>query len=317
MNDERHAETRPANPVLAQVVRSGFVEGIHRGALVLLAPDGSVRYAAGDVSTPIYPRSSNKPMQAAAALRAGAPLHGELLASAAASHSGEPFHAAAARTILGHAGLDEEALRCPPDLPMDEETRQQHLRSGGAPERLLMNCSGKHAGMLAACVAAGWPVENYLDPGHPLQLAIREEVADAAGEEIAHSGVDGCGAPVLALSLTGLARAFRGFVCAEPGDTRRRVADAMRAHPAHVAGTRRWDTWMMRDLPGSLSKIGAEAVQAVAFPDGGALALKIDDGGKRAIGPVLAEMLRHRGVDAAVRDQFTDQGVLARLPAGA
>ncbi|MFF1793886.1 asparaginase [Kitasatospora sp. NPDC058263] len=288
-----------ALPVLAEVIRSGFTEGRHHGSLVLLAADGSVDFALGDPDAPVFPRSCAKPFQAVATLRAGLAIEGELLALAASSHSAESFHLDGVRRILGDAGLDESALRTPADLPLDETEAELHLRSGGGRAPILMDCSGKHAGWLAACVANDWPTESYLDPAHPLQVLAREATAEATGEPAAHAGVDGCGAPLLAVSLTGLARGYRALLGAEPGTPQRRVADAMRAHPEYVAGTRRADTWLMRAVPGALSKMGAEAVQAVALPDGRALAFKIDDGAERARGPVLAAALRRLGVTTA------------------
>ncbi|TDC74872.1 asparaginase [Streptomyces hainanensis] len=272
-------------PVLAEVVRSGLVEGRHRGSLVILAADGTVELALGDVTGPFYPRSSSKPMQAVAVLRAGVELADERLAIAAASHAGEPFHQELVRALLAEHGLTEDALRCPPDGP-------EH-------SRVAMNCSGKHTAMLAACVTRGWPVASYTDPDHPLQRLVTETVEATTGEPVAHTAVDGCGAPLLAFSLTGLARAFRAFVLAAPGTRERRVADAMRAHPEYVAGTGRLDTLVMRGLPGALSKMGAEGVHALALPDGRAVALKIEDGAARARGPVLAAALRRLGVDAS------------------
>ncbi|MEU2677289.1 asparaginase [Streptomyces sp. NPDC007107] len=290
----------PVPPVLAEVVRSGFTEGHHRGSLVLLAVDGSVEFALGDPAAPVFPRSSNKPMQAAAILRAGLDLSGERLALAAASHSGEGFHLELVRTMLAEHGLKPDDLRTPPDLPLDPVEAEAYLAAGGVREPLTMNCSGKHAAMLAVCVRNGWDTATYLDPSHPLQRLVGEVVAEAAGEPVAAIGTDGCGAPLMAIGLVGLARAFRAFVLAEPGSAERRVADAMRAHPEYVAGTRRPDTWLMREVPGTLSKMGAEAVQAVALPDGRALAFKIDDGSTRALGPVLARSLELLGVDAPV-----------------
>ncbi|MFF7995492.1 asparaginase [Kitasatospora xanthocidica] len=286
-------------PVLAEVIRSGFVEGHHHGSLVLLAADGSVEFALGDPDAPVFPRSTAKPFQAVATLRAGLELAGELLALAASSHSAESFHLAGVRAILGSAGLDESALRTPADLPLDETEAELLLTAGGRRAPILMDCSGKHAGWLAACVANGWDTAGYLDPAHPIQRLAREALEEGTGETPAHAGVDGCGAPLLAVSLTGLARGYRGLVLAAEGSARRRVADAMRAHPEYVAGTRRADTWLMRALPGALSKMGAEAVQVVALPDGRALAFKIDDGGERARGPVLAAALRRLGVTGA------------------
>jgi L-asparaginase II len=195
-------------------------------------------------------------------------------------------------------------LRCPAALPLAESARNAWLRAGGAPEPIMMNCSGKHAGMLATCVANGWPLESYLDPKHPLQLAIADAVADLAGEPIAAVGVDGCGAPVLAFSLTALAGAFLRLVTAEPGTAERRVADEMRAHPELVAGTGAEDTVLMGAVPGLLAKGGAEGVVAAAVPGLGAVALKIEDGAHRARIPVLLDELRRLGVGVPVLEEL-------------
>ncbi|MFE7131311.1 asparaginase [Streptomyces sp. NPDC057638] len=298
----------PIPPVLAEVVRSGFVEGHHRGSLVLLAPDGSVELALGDPAAPVFPRSTAKPFQAAAVLRAGLDLAGERLALAAASHSGETFHLDLVRAMLAEFDIALDELRTPPDLPLDPAEAERYLAAGRVRDKLTMNCSGKHAAMLAVCARNGWDRASYLDPAHPLQRLISTEVEEAAGERIAAVGTDGCGAPLMAISLTGLARSFRSLVVAEPGTPGRRVADAMRAHPEYVAGTRRPDTWLMRAIPGALSKMGAEAVQAVALADGRALAFKIDDGAGRALGPVLARALELMGL----RDEVMDR--IGRVP---
>ncbi|MDH6226317.1 L-asparaginase II [Streptomyces sp. MJP52] len=289
---------------LADVVRSGFVEGRHRGHLVLLAPDGSVEFSLGDPGAAVFPRSANKPMQAAAILRAGLALKGERLALAAASHSGETFHRELVREMLGEFGLTEDRLRCPADLPLDPVEAEAYLAAGGVRERVTMNCSGKHTAMLAVSALNGWSPDDYLDPEHPLQRLVRTVIEEAAGEPVTAVGTDGCGAPLMAVTLTGLARAFRSFVLAEPGSPERRVADAMRAHPEYVAGTRRPDTWLMREVPGVLSKMGAEAVQAVALPDGRALAFKVEDGATRVLGPVLERVLRRAGLDAPVLERI-------------
>ncbi|MXM67527.1 asparaginase [Streptomyces sp. HUCO-GS316] len=291
-------------PVLAEVVRSGFVEGRHRGNLVVLDADGAVELALGEVTTPVFPRSSNKPMQAAGVLLAGLDLTGERLALAAASHSGEVFHRDLVQKMLEENGLMADQLQCPPDLPLDMAEKETYLASGAVRDRVAMNCSGKHTAMLAAAALRAWPLDSYLDPDHPLQQLIRGVVEEAAGERVAAVGTDGCGAPLMAISLTGLARAYRSFVLAAPGTAERRVADAMRAHPEYVAGTRRADTWLMREVPGALSKMGAEAVQAVALPDGRSLAFKVEDGAARALGPVLARALTLMGVESPVLDRL-------------
>lgn len=293
----------PATVVLAEVVRSGFVEGHHHGVAVALDAAGESVVALGDVTAPIFPRSSNKPMQSAAMVRAGLDLDGELLALATASHSGEDFHLDGVRRILAHAGLDESALQTPPDWPIDEGARLARQRAGLEPSPLTMNCSGKHAGMLATCVVNGWPTDTYRDPDHPLQRAIRTELELLAGEPVTAVGVDGCGAPLMAISVLGLARAFRAIATAAPGTPERAVADAMRAHPQWVSGTHRDDTALMAALPGAIAKAGAEGVYAVALPDGRAAALKIDDGNTRARPVVMAALLRRLGVDAPVLDE--------------
>jgi L-asparaginase II len=285
-----------ANPVLAEVIRSGFVESRHRGAVVALNSDGTFAFTAGSANAPIFPRSSNKPLQAVAMLKAGLPLDGELLALAAASHSGEDFHAQGVIDILDFAGLTEEDLQCPPGLPMDEPTARRLIRESDEPtSRVRYNCSGKHAAMLATCIANEWPTETYRDPEHPLQLHIRRTIEELAREPVAAIGVDGCGAPVFALTLGGLARSFRALVRAEPGTPERQVADAMRKFPSWTSGTTRDENRLMTEIPGLLLKAGAEGVDAFALPDGSAAAVKIDDGNARARTPVTVAILARLG----------------------
>lgn len=284
------------NPVLAEVVRSGYVESRHRGVIVALASNGTFAFTAGSANAAILPRSSNKPLQAAAMLRAGLPLDGELLALAAASHSGEDFHARGVHDILDVVGLTAGDLRCPPAMPLDEPTARRLIRESDAPEsRVRMNCSGKHAAMLATCIANDWPTQTYLDPLHPLQRHIRKTIEELAREPVAATGVDGCGAPLFALTLGGLARAFRALVLAEPGSPERKVADAMRKFPEWTSGTARDESRLMTSIPGLLLKGGAEGVDAFALPDGSAAALKIDDGAARARTPVTVAVLAMLG----------------------
>lgn len=304
---------------LAEVVRSGFVEGLHRGSVVVLDAAGAPVAAAGDVTSPIFPRSANKPMQAIGMLRAGLPLTDPAdLALVAASHAGEEFHLARVGALLAGAGLDESVLHCPPDLPVGELARAAVLRAGGGPTRTQMNCSGKHTGMLLTCLAADWPLDGYWRPEHPLQLRLRAAVEECTGEPVAAVGVDGCGAPVFAVSLTGLAGAYLRLVSAEPGSVERTVADAMRAHPELVGGTWADDSRLMRGLSGTLAKVGAEGVIAAAVPGVGAVALKIDDGAARARMPVLVSALRRLGLQAPVLSEYAEQPLLGGgLPVGA
>ena len=291
--------------VIAEIVRSGIVEGHHYGSWVALDADGSVRAAAGDVDGPMLPRSCNKPVQALAMLEAGLPLEDELLALACASHSGEAFHVEGVRRILASAGLTEEDLQTPPDWPLDDDVREELIRSGGSKSPILMNCSGKHSAMLATCVAQGWPTSTYLSPDHPLQQQILATFQRMTGEP-AQVAVDGCGAPLLSTSLTGLARAFAAL--AVGGGHEARIAESIRSHPEYVSGTKRDELTLLRAIPGAIGKAGAESCYVVALPDGRAFATKTDDGGARAR-PVLMAALLHRlgvteepGVDgAAVR----------------
>jgi L-asparaginase II len=194
-------------------------------------------------------------------------------------------------------GLDESALQTPLDLPLDDGARTAAIRAGQEPTSLAMNCSGKHSAMLLTCVVNGWDIATYLAPDHPLQQGIAVAFAELTGEPVAITAVDGCGAPLLSTSLTGLARGFRALAVATEGPERR-VAEAIRAHPAYVSGTTRDELRLLTAIPGSIGKAGAEACYAVALADGRAFALKIDDGGVRARPVVMAEALRRSGVPA-------------------
>lgn len=264
--------------------------------MIALAADGSTAYAAGDVDDPVLPRSCNKPIQAVGMVRAGLDLSGHRLALAAASHSGEKIHVEGVREILAGAGLGEGDLQTPEDYPLDDAERDELLRAGGARDRIHMNCSGKHAAMLATCVARGWDTTSYLDPEHPLQRTIRETFADVTGGPVTKATTDGCGAPLLGTTLRRLATGFARLATATDGPERA-VADAVRTHPEYVSGTRRDEATLIRAVPGLIAKAGAEACYVAALADGRAIALKIEDGGIRARAVVMAAVLQHLGWD--------------------
>ncbi|MBO1767020.1 asparaginase [Allobranchiibius sp. GilTou38] len=305
-------------PVVAHVVRNGFVESVHHGCAVLTAPDGAVVRQIGDAGAPCFPRSSNKPLQAVAMLKAGLQLNAPLLALASASHSGEAFHLDGVRHILAEHDFSPEDLQNTPDLPYDVQARNDWLAAGHGPTSLAQNCSGKHAGMLGACRAAGWDPSTYLDPAHPLQQSMEQTISEIAGEQVSATAVDGCGAPVMAISLAGLARAFGRIAAADEATYEGRVAHAIRAHPEYLGGTRRDVTALIRAVPGAVAKDGAEAVYAVGLPDGRGFAVKIADGSQRARQVVMAALLRSAGVDSAGLDEIADVPVLGHgQPVGA
>ncbi|MBD0322531.1 MAG: asparaginase [Aldersonia sp.] len=295
---------------LVEVVRSGFRECVHRGSVVVLRPDGEVVAELGEVHTPIYPRSSNKPMQAVALLRCGfEPVDADELAIATSSHSGERRHVELVRRLLARYGLTEDQLRCPPDLPGNELARATVLARNRERRRIYMNCSGKHAAMLAACVVNDWPTESYLDPAHPVQRAVIETLMELTGEPETELGIDGCGAPIVPVSLVNLARSFAKLVTSTPGSPERNVVDAVRADPFLISGTGTDDLALHTAVSGLFCKAGADGVHAGALPDGSAFALKIDDGHERARLPLVSAILLRLGVEDS--DRLTE---LASLP---
>lgn len=286
---------RPA----AWTTRSGTAESLHHGTGVAVGPDGATVAALGDPEVVVLPRSALKLLHAVALLEAGLDVDGELLAVVCGSHSAEPGHLAVVRRLLEHAGLDESHLDNTPDLPIDEQASLRWRQEHGGPARITQNCSGNHAGMLAGCVAAGWPTEGYTRADHPVQQQIAATVARLAGWVGPDAAVDGCGAPAFAVRLSGLARAFATIVEAAAGTPEARVAAAVAGNPWLVGGTGRRNTLMMGAVPGLVAKDGAEGIMAAALPGRGAVAVKVWDGTDRARGVLTAAGLRTLGVDVA------------------
>jgi len=289
---------------LAVVERSGFVESRHSGSAIVLDPDGMPLHSLGDTAAPILPRSSLKPVQALACLTAGAPLEGERLALATASHSGTDRHVSVVRDILDAAALGEDALGCPPAWPGDQSTRDEVVRDGGGPVPVRMNCSGKHAAMLLTCVVNGWPTTGYLSPAHPLQTHIREVAERLVGERSATTAIDGCGAPVYSMSLAGLAKAIHRIGTSSersPFALHRSAGSLVRAvreNPWAIDGPGRPDTIVIERL-GVFAKGGAEGVMVMVAPDGTTVALKMLDGSARAATVVALRLLEREGALAA------------------
>jgi L-asparaginase II len=290
----------PTHVPVAVLSRGPLVESVHHGSAVVTHADGRAILVAGDGSSPVYPRSALKPLQAVAALRLGVQVDEQLLAVAAASHSGGPEHVDAARRILAGHGLDERDLRNTPDLPYGAPEREALLAAGGGRGRLVQNCSGNHALVLAACVVAGWPTATYLDPDHPVQTVIRDTLDELAAEPVGPVAIDGCGMPVLGMRLPAIARAYGRLAVADPTTAEGRVASAMRAHPHLVGGAGRDVTDAMVAVPGLVAKDGAEGVQLLGLPDGTGVAVKIADGADRARMPVAVAALTAAGGHDAV-----------------
>lgn len=297
---------------LAVLDRSGFVESRHIGSAVVVGADGSVITELGDITSPVYPRSTLKPLQALASMQSGVPLRGAQVALACASHVGSHEHMAVVQSMLDAAGLSEADLGCPADWPQDSATRADFLRLGRDKSPLAMNCSGKHAAFLWACVENGWDTKTYLDPNHPLQQRVRAVVEEYTQEPVAHTGIDGCGAPVMAVSLTGLARAFSklGLAPTDKNANARAatIAISMLDYPWAIQGHGKENTLVMEEL-GVLAKLGAEGVLVMATPAGTSVAVKMLDGNGRAGSLVALTLLAAAGaleVDAVA-------GVLARV----
>ncbi|WP_285727711.1 asparaginase [Psychromicrobium xiongbiense] len=283
---------------LAVVERSQFIESRHLGSAVLTAADGSVVLSVGDPSAPIYARSTLKPFQALASMQAGVPLRGAQAAIASGSHCASLEHLDLVRRMLQAGGVSEEQLLCPPAWPQDTEAYQWMLRTDRSKTPLAMNCSGKHAAFLWACTENGWDTASYLNPVHPLQQLVLAAIEDYADEAPAHMGTDGCGAPVAAISLTGLARAY-GKLGRAPGDKNANaraatIATAMLDYPWAVEGRGRPNTVVMERL-GILAKLGAEGVLALATDTGVGVAVKVLDGNGRAASLVGLMLLAASG----------------------
>lgn len=274
---------------LAVLTRSGFVESRHSGSAVVVDSEGNDLLVLGDANSPVFPRSCLKPFQALAVMESGVRLSPVQTALSTASHSGTPEHLLVVRSILATAGVDESQLGCPNDWPGSRSSRDAVVLAGGHPEAVMMNCSGKHAAMLVACVLNGWSTADYLESAHPLQAKVLEVVERYTGEKVQFSGIDGCGAPVHAVSLRGLARGIS------------RVAQSLDEHSAWLTSSVLENGWALDgpgeentiviDRLGVFAKIGAEGVMVMSTTSGVAVALKILDGNLRAAVIVALDLL--------------------------
>jgi L-asparaginase II len=288
------------------LTRSGLEESHHRGSYCVFA-DGRVARSRGDIAVPVYLRSAAKPFQAVAVVESGAlerfGITEEELALIAASHSSSPKHAETAASILRKAGEGPELLRCGGHRPIDSKVAEDYVRRGIRPGRLEDNCSGKHAGMIAAAKALGADPRAYAEPTHPVQRRNLETLAlfaDVPAPAI-RIGVDGCAVPSFALGLEAAARSIARYATPEghpKAAAAKRVAKAMLAYPEMVGGPGRFDTEVMRAAEGRLLvKSGAEGVMVVGVLGARmGIAAKIDDGADRALHALMASLLLDLGL---------------------
>ena len=291
--------------LLAELVRAGIIESVHNGHLALINGDGTVRAAIGDIDAPMYPRSSIKSFQASAMVRNGLKFTPRQLAIVCASHSGSVAHFEVIESILHGAGLTVADLRNSTDLPYG---RAERLAWGtNPPTQLAQGCSGKHAGMLATCVVNGWDTSSYLDPEHPLQIAIRHEIQSLIGEPVISTTVDGCGAPLFAITTRNFALgAHKLRISLDP--VHQEVVAACLANPDMVAGIGRLTTTLMTQISGLFIKDGAEAVELLSLADGRACVFKVSDGSERAFPVIVKAILKSWDIDAEIEPVLVKGG---------
>lgn len=291
---------------LARIERSGLVESRHIGAAAVVDADGTVLRAVGDVHATIYPRSTLKPLQAVAMLRAGARFTDAELVLAVSSHCGSPEHVAVVEGMLAHDGRNENSLQCPPLWPLGSEQRAALQAAGLGPSRLTNNCSGKHAGMLRASDALGADAQQYLEAEHPVQALVRDVVAEYTALPLPHLAVDGCGAPMAATSLAGLARGIARLTRGDDPEGRR-VVDAVLAEPWAIDGAGRANTIVIERL-GALAKLGTEGLVVIGTRAGVAVAVKVLDGSMRATTPIALALLAAVGaIDDTSAHELIDE----------
>ena len=291
--------------LLAELVRAGIVESVHNGHLALINSDGTVRAAIGDVDAPMYPRSSIKSFQASAMVRSGLKLTPRQLAVVCASHSGTTAHFEVIESILQGAGLTVADLRNSVDIPYGRAERQAW--GTNPPTQLAQGCSGKHAGMLATCVVNGWDTTSYLDPEHPLQIAIRQEIQSLIGESVISTTIDGCGAPLFAITTKNFALGAHKLRVS-PDPVHQEIVAACLANPDMVAGFGRLTTTLMLQIPGLFVKDGAEAVELLSLGDGRACVFKVSDGSDRAFPAIVQAILRAWDIDESIETVLVKGG---------
>jgi L-asparaginase II len=293
----------PAQTIpVAAIVRDGKDESVHHGVVAVVDAEGQELFRAGDPSVLVYPRSTLKPLQTLAVLKTGVELSELEIALATSSHSGSEEHRDAVLAFLQHHQLSQSLLQCPADWPLDLAARAALVAAGGEQSVVAMNCSGKHSAFLAACQHAGWDLASYLESHHPLQRSIVNVIENYCGELIEISSVDGCGAPLHAVSVLGLAKGLARLV-SDDNPLCQRIVKAVGANPWAISGRGLPNTEVIETV-GGIAKIGAEGLVVIALPSGICVAVKILDGSMRATTPVALWAL---GTVGALEGEVVEQ----------
>lgn len=293
-----------SNPVLVELTRGRLVESVHRGAFAVCDASGKVLYSAGDIATPIFPRSAVKAIQALFLIESGAVdaygFGNKELALACSSHSSAPEHADLAGQMLKKAGLSEKDLECGVHWPFDYKTLINQAKSGLEPTQLHNNCSGKHAGFLCAACHSGIGLRGYVRKDHEVQKIMAHNMEVVTGGKMVDElcGTDGCAIPTFAVPLAQIAQGFARMATGEGLSTSKANAaqtlvKACMAEPFYVAGTSRACTKLMEMAPDRIFvKTGAEGVYTAILPEKGlGFALKIDCGTTRGAEVAIAALL--------------------------
>ncbi len=291
-------------PVLVEVTRGPAAESRHRGQIVVIDAQGNVKHQIGDPEVWVCLRSLAKPFQALAVVTSGAAeafgFKEAELALFSGSLSGQDFQTFLVTSCLERLGLKPEVLQCGTHPPLHKPTARALAQAGGKPSPLQHTCAGKHTAMLTLCVHHGWPIDDYLNPAHPVQQLILGHVARMVGVPKAQIpvAIDGCGAPVFYAPLKNIALGYARLAAAQPGSPAGTLMEAILTHPRHIAGDGRLETEAMQVLPGKLfAKSGSEGGYALSLIDGSlGVALKIEDGGIRAMDPSIVAILEQLGL---------------------
>lgn len=302
-----------SNPVLVETTRGEMVESRHTGAAAVVDAEGRVVRSWGDIDAPVFARSAIKPLQALPLVESGAAdrfgLSNVEIALACASHRGEPIHVETVRRWLARADLGPQDLECGAHAPGNAAAAEALIRASEAPSAVHNNCSGKHSGFLTTARHLGEPTRGYIAPEHPVQKRVRAALEEMSGLDLSRAprGTDGCGIPVIGISLCGMARAMARLadpkgLAAERAAASKRILDAMASAPLMVSGTGTFNTVVMTVAGATVRlKTGAEGVYCAVLPGlGYGVALKIDDGAARASEVAVAAILDELGA-------FTDQ----------